>query len=110
MIKLTDILNEIKPVKDEIEINTDKLHPVSDSKYSMYWIRYGYKNNRGKYPNYPYLTAVAGGFNGGWLKVLEVISKHKLKDYAVFGETHGGKKWNLIKIVEDGKPKSIPEK
>jgi hypothetical protein len=113
MIKLTDILNEIKPVKDEIKVNTDKLYPISDSRYSMYWIDYGGKNDKdkGKYPDYSRTIPVMGG----WLKVTEFISKYNLKDYTVYGKkfnanTHENE-LDIIRIVENGVLlKSIPKK
>jgi hypothetical protein len=113
MIKLTDILKEIKTVKDKIKVNTDKLYPISDSKYRYYWIDYKEETDedKGKYPDYPHSTSITGG----WLNVAEFISKKKLKDYTVYGKKYNSNthedELDIIRIVENGVLlKSIPKK
>jgi hypothetical protein len=89
MIKLTDILKEIKT----------NLNEISDSKYSSYWLDYGDKNSKGEYQN---STPVMGGY----LKVVDFISKHNIKDYTLYGRRYDTKTFSnvyeLIATVENG--------
>jgi len=78
MIKLTDILNEIRP--------------ISDARYAYYMLQYDDEKET-------YMTS-------GYLKIADFISDNNLKDYKLYGRTFNPKthsnEWELVSIMDNG--------
>jgi len=79
MIKLTDILEEIKT----------NINEISDSKYAYYWLDYKDKNNEDK----TYSTS-------GYLKIADYIDDNEISKYKLYGRKFNNKthsnEWEFI--------------